>query len=63
MLLVVLKVRRSILFVVVTMLPITFLGQDADFEFEFGEETTWTDLISDEDVAGRVIKWVNVNTR
>jgi hypothetical protein len=58
----ILNVRRSILFMVITMLPITFLGQDEDFEFEFGEETTWTDLISHEEAAGRVIKWVNVNT-
>ncbi len=58
----ILNVRRSIIFVVITMLPITFLGQDEDFEFEFGEETTWTDLMSNEDADRRMIKWINVNT-
>ncbi len=46
----------------ITMLPLTFLGQDEAFEFEFGEESKWTDLMSHEDADRRVITWVNVNT-
>jgi len=47
---------------VLTLLPSTILCQEPFFEFEFGEEVTWTDLLSGEDADRRIIKWVNVNT-
>ena len=38
-------------------------GQEQNFEFEFGEESNWTGILSGQNADSRSIKWLNVNTR
>ena len=42
--------------------PLAF-SQEEQFEFHFGTETTFTDLLEDESRENTSIKWINVNTK
>jgi hypothetical protein len=43
-------------------LHLTSLGQETNFEFEFGEESSWNEVLTVNSTPRRMIKWINVNT-
>lgn len=56
------KFNRWFFATLLALLPLTNWCQEQSFEFEFGEEVQWTDLLSGEDANTAIIKWINVNT-
>lgn len=42
--------------------PCSISCQEQQFEFEFGEEIAWGAVVNNQDISGRTIKWMNVNT-
>lgn len=49
-------------FFCVMALHLTSLGQETNFEFEFGEESSWNEVLTVNSTPRRMIKWINVNT-
>lgn len=54
--------RCFISLIVITIFTVGLPAQPPSFEFEFGKESEWTNLLSEEGTISQAIKWVNVNT-